>query len=143
MNLKAMVALAAVALPASLPPAAAAPKLPLHPGFYVESDVPCGEMYQAAMIQFTGTAFEEGPELCRVVAVSHRGSVYRIAQRCQDQMSGTRSRQKGAVAIPDRFTFLNSVKSDATRFRYCPLSSLPGDWKGTKETVPNYPAYEP
>ncbi len=138
-----MVASLAVVLLTPFRPATAAPKLPLHPGFYVNAKAPCGEMYQAAMIQFTGTAFQEGPQLCHLVSLSHQGSIYKIAQHCQDQQSGTWSREKGSMVIPDRFTFLNSVKSDAIRFRYCPLSSLPGDWKGTKETVPNFPAYQP
>jgi hypothetical protein len=122
-------------------PAPAETKLPLRPGYYVNSDVACGEAYQAIVIQFTGTAFEEGSDLCAIDGVARDGTSYTVTEKCQEQTKGKRHTANATIVVPDSGAFVTRVGGATTRYRYCPISSLPASWQNSKETVPDFPAF--
>jgi hypothetical protein len=136
----------AATIPATTPlaqdtPAPAATKLPLRPGYYVNSDSPCGEANQAIIIQFTGTAFEEGSNLCVIDAVAREGTSYTMTEKCQEQTKGKKRTANATIVVPDSDSFVTRVAGGTTRYRYCPISSLPASWQNSKETVPDFPAF--
>jgi hypothetical protein len=122
-------------------PAPAETKLPLRPGYYVNSDAPCGEASQAIVIQFTGTAFEEGSNLCAIDGVARDGTSYTMTEKCQEQTKGKWYTANATIAVPDSDAFVTRVGGGTTRYRYCPISSLPASWQNSKETVPDFPAF--
>ena len=122
-------------------PAPAETKLPLRPGYYVNSDAPCGEASQAIIIQFTGTAFEEGSDLCAIDGVTRNGTSYTMTEKCQEQTKGKRHTANATIVVPDSDSFVTGVGGGTTRYRYCPISSLPASWQNSKETVPDFPAF--
>jgi hypothetical protein len=130
------------AQPAQTVPAPAQTKLPLHPGYYVNADAPCAEASQAIVIQFTGTAFEAGSDLCMIDSVAHRDASYTVTERCEEQTTGKTRPMTAAIVIPDSGTFVTGPKGAATRYRYCPIPSLPESWKNAKETVPDFPPFD-
>jgi hypothetical protein len=123
-------------------PAPTGTKLPLHPGYYVNAEAPCAEASQAIVIQFTGTAFEAGSDLCTINGVTHQDTSYTVTERCEEQTTGKTRSMTATIAIPDSGTFVTSTKSTATRYRYCPIRSLPASWKNAKETVPDFPPFD-
>jgi hypothetical protein len=136
----------AATIPATTPlaqatPAPAATKLPLRPGYYVNSDAPCAEANQAIIIQFTGTAFEEGSDLCVIDGVTHDGTSYTMTEKCQEQTEGKKRTANATIVVPDSDSFVTRVAGATTRYRYCPISSLPPSWLNSKETVPDFPAF--
>ena len=121
--------------------AASAAKLPLRPGFYVNAAAECGEASQAIVIQFTGTAFEAGSELCMIVGVTNQGTAYSIAEHCQEQTSGKTRSPNATIVVPDTGSFSTGGKGVATRYRYCAVDALPASWKNARETIPDFPAF--
>jgi hypothetical protein len=113
----------------------------LRPGYYVNSDAACGEAYQAIVIQFTGTAFEEGSDLCAIDGVARDGTSYTVREKCQEQTKGKRHTANATIVVPDSGAFVTRVAGATTRYRYCPISSLPASWQNSKETVPDFPAF--
>ena len=133
-------------IPATTPlaQAASAPaetKLPLRPGYYVNSDAPCGEASQAIVIQFTGTAFEEGSDLCVIDGVARNGTSYTMTEKCQEQTKGKKHTANATIVVPVSDTFVTQSRGGTMRYRYCPISSLPASWQNSKETVPDFPAF--
>lgn len=118
-----------------------AAKLPLRPGFYVNADAECGEASQAIVIQFTGTAFEAGSDLCTIDGVTNKGTAYSIAEHCQEQTTGKTRSSNATIVVPDAGSFSTGSKDGATRYRYCAIGALPASWKNARETVPDFPAF--
>jgi hypothetical protein len=117
--------------------------LPLHDGFYLDAEVPCGEAYTAAMVQIMGDRFEAGRSLCTIKSVSRQGTSFAVADSCQDTSTGRQRPGKTSWVIPNDHTFIVGSKDQATRYRYCPIPSLPDLFKNAKETVPDTPPFEP
>jgi hypothetical protein len=116
--------------------------LPLHDGFYLEADVPCGEAYSAAMVQIMGGRFEAGRELCTIKAVSRRGNSFTATNECQNTITGGKHSGKLTMIIPDDHTIIFGTTAQPTRYRYCPIPSLPASFRGAHETVPDTPPFE-
>jgi hypothetical protein len=115
--------------------------LPLHDGFYVEADVPCDEAYMEAMIQMMGDRFESGRELCTIKTVSRQGHSFTVTDECRETSIGGRSSGKLNIVIPDDHTVVFSAKGNSTRYRYCPIASLPDTFKDAHEMVPDTPPF--
>jgi hypothetical protein len=116
--------------------------LPLHDGFYLDADVPCGEAYTAAMVQIMGERFEAGRNLCTIRSVARQGTSFAVTDQCQDTSTGKTHAGKITFVIPDAHTFMIGAKDDQQRFRYCPIPSLPQPFAHAKETVPDTPPFE-
>jgi hypothetical protein len=144
MNIRTALSAAAIVTAALLAPSeAAAPAhpLPLHDGFYLEADVPCGEASTASMIQIMGDRFESGRELCTIKSVSQQGKSFVATDACQDTSTGKRRAGKLTMVIPDDHTIVFGSKDESTRYRYCPIPSLPASFKNAHETVPDTPPF--
>ena len=131
----------AYSAPVSVEASSTGARLPLHPGFYVESDVPCAEAFQAAIIQFTGKEIEAGSDLCAITKIARLGKSYTVTERCQEQTDGHWHSDRGTIVIPNSRAFIAGTKTTAQRFRYCPILALPESWKNSKETVPDFPPF--
>ncbi len=116
--------------------------LPLHDGFYLDADVPCGEAYTAAMVQIMGERFESERDLCTIGSVSRQGTSFAVTDSCQDTSTGEKRAGKVTFVIPDAHTLIIGAKNDQVRFRYCPIPSLPPSFHHAKETVPDTPPFE-
>jgi len=62
--------------------------LPLHDGFYLEADVPCGEANTADLVQIMGGRFEARRELCTIKSVSRHGNSFTATDECQNTITG-------------------------------------------------------
>jgi hypothetical protein len=116
--------------------------LPLHDGFYLDAEVPCGEAYTAAMLQIMGDRLEAGRQLCTIKSVSRQGTAYVVTEACQETDTGRMSPGKLTLDIPDDHTIVLGGKGRSTRFRYCPIPSLPAAFKDAQETVPDTPPFQ-
>ena len=56
---------------------------------------------------------------------------------------GGKSSGKLTIVIPDHYTVVFGTKDQSTRYRYCPIPSLPASFKDARETVPDTPPFEP
>jgi hypothetical protein len=145
MNTQTALAAAAILTAALLARSEAAPAsrlLPLHEGFYLEADVPCGEAYTAAMLQVMGNRFESGRELCTITSVSRQGRSFTVTDACQDTSMGGKRSGKLTMVIPDDHTVVFGAKDQSTRYRYCPIPSLPDSFKDADEQVPDTPPFQ-
>lgn len=115
--------------------------LPLHPGFYLDADVPCGGANMADMVQIMGDRFEAGHELCTIKSVSRHGDSYVATHECQNTSTGGKHSGKLTMVIPDDHTVIFGATAQATRYRYCPIPSLPASFKDAQETVPDTPPF--
>jgi hypothetical protein len=115
--------------------------LPLHDGFYVEADVPCSEAYMAAMMQMMGDHFESGRELCTIKSVSQHGHSFIVTDECQETSMGGKTSGKLNVVVPDDHTVIFGAGGNSTRYRYCPIPSLPDGFKDAHEMVPDTPPF--
>jgi hypothetical protein len=116
--------------------------LPLHDGFYLDADVPCREAYTAAMLQIMGDRLEAGRQLCTIKSVSRQGTAYVVTEACQETDTGRMSPGKLTLDIPNDHTIVLGGKGRSTRFRYCPIPSLPAAFKDAQETVPDTPPFQ-
>ena len=116
--------------------------LPLHDGFYLEVDVPCGEAYSAAMMQIMGGRFEAGRELCTIKSVSRHGNSFTATDECQNTITGGKRSGKLTMIIPDSDTIVFGTAAQQTRYRYCPIPSLPASFKDADKMVPDTPPFE-
>jgi hypothetical protein len=116
--------------------------LPLHDGFYLDVEVPCGEAYSAAMLQIMGDRLEAGRRLCTIKSVARQGTSYIVSEACQETDTGRKSAGKLTLGIPNDHTVFVGGKGQSTRFRYCPIPSLPAAFKDARETVPDMPPFE-
>jgi hypothetical protein len=117
-------------------------KLPLHDGFYLTADVPCGEAYTAAMLQMMGDRFESGHDLCTIKSVTRRGNSFTVTDACQETSMGRKSFGKLTMVIPDDHTVVFGTKDQSTSYRYCPVPSLPDSFKNAQEMVPDTPPFK-
>lgn len=117
-------------------------KLPLLDGIYLNAEVPCGEAYMAAMLQIMGDRLEAGRALCTIKSVSRQGTSYVVAEECQQTDTGRTSPGKLTLAIPNDHTIVLGGKGQSTRFRHCPIASLPDSFSGVQEMVPLTPPFE-
>jgi len=122
--------------------AMAANPLPLHDGFYLDTDVACREAYTAAMLQIMGDRFESGNNLCTIKTVSHEGRAFTVTEECQETSTGAKSSGTLTMIIPDDHTVVFGPEDDPMRYRYCPISSLPAAFKDSQETVPDTPPFQ-
>lgn len=139
-------ALFAASILTAAPVASAAPArhtLPLHPGFYLEADVPCGEANMADMVQMMGDRFESGHELCTVTSMSQRGTSFVATDECQNTTTGRKHSRKLAMVIPNDHTVVFGTTARPMRYRYCPIPSLPTVFKDAHEMVPDTPPFQP
>jgi hypothetical protein len=136
------VAIVTAALLARVEAAPAGHPLPLHDGFYLDADVPCGEAYSAAMLQIMGNRFELGRQLCTIKSVSRQGTSNTLTEECQETVTGRKSAGKLIVVIPNDHTIVFGGKGQSVRYRYCPIPSLPAAFKDAQETVPDTPPFE-
>jgi len=116
--------------------------LPLHDGFYLDAEVPCGEAYTAAMLQIMGDRFESGDNLCTIKAVSREGRSFTVTHECQEASTGAKSSGKLTMVIPDDHTIVLGPEDDPMRYRYCPISMLPASFRDAKELVPDTPPFQ-
>jgi hypothetical protein len=145
MNTRTAVSVAVTLTAALLVRSEAAPArhpLPLHDGFYLDADVPCGEAYSAAMMQIMGERFESGRELCTITSVSRHGNSFTATNECQETSVGSRNSGKLTMAIPDDHTVVFGTKGKSTRYRYCPIPSLPHSFRDAHELVPDTPPFQ-
>jgi hypothetical protein len=117
--------------------------LPLHDGFYVVADLPCGQADTADMVQIMGDRFESGRELCAITVVSRQGTRVTLAEACQETSAGTKTSGTLTVTVPDDHTIVFGAGDKATRYRYCPIPSLPSLFKDAQEMVPDTPPFKP
>jgi hypothetical protein len=115
--------------------------LPLHDGFYLEADVPCGEAYAAGMVQIMGGRFEAGHDLCTIESVSRHGNSFTATDECQNTITGGKRSGKLTMVIPDNHTIIFGTATQQTRYRYCPIPSLPASFKDAHEMVPDTPPF--
>ena len=106
--------------------------LPLHDGFYLDADVPCGEAYTAAMLQIMGDRFESGNNLCTIKSVSHEGRSFTVAHECQETSTGAKSAGTLNMVIPDSHTVVFGPEDDPMKYRYYHISSLPASFKNRR-----------
>jgi hypothetical protein len=137
------VAILTAALLARSEAAPARHPLPLRDGFYLETDVPCGQAYSAAMLQIMGDRFESARQLCTIKSVSQQGKSYTVTEECQETSMGRKSSGKLTIVIPNDHTVVFGSKGQSTRYRYCPIPSLPASFKDAQEMVPDTPPFEP
>lgn len=145
MRLRTAATAAAILATALLARADAAPArhpLPLHDGFYLNAEVDCGEAYLEAMLQVMGDRLEAGRDLCTIKSVSRRGTTFTLKERCQETDTGKTSPATLTLVVPDDHSLVLGRKAKTTRFRYCPVASLPGSFKDVDETVPDTPPFE-
>ena len=116
--------------------------LPLHDGFYLDAEVPCGEAYTAGMLQIMGDRFESGDNLCTIKAVSREGRSFTVTHECQETSTGAKSSGKLTMVIPDDHTIVLGPEDDPMRYRYCPISMLPASFRDAKEPVPDTPPFQ-
>lgn len=138
-------ALIAASILIAAPLAQAAPAkhaLPLHPGFYVDADVPCGEANMGGLLQMMGDRFEFGHELCTIKSMSRHGDSYTATDECQNTDTGRKHSGKLTMVIPDDRTVVFTAAQPA-RYRYCPISSMPSVFKDAHEMVPDTPPFHP
>jgi hypothetical protein len=117
-------------------------RLPLHDGFYLEADVPCGEANTADLVQIMGSRFEAGHELCTIRSVSRHGNSLTATDECQNTITGAKRSGKLTMVIPDSRTIVFGTAAQQTRYRYCPIPSLPSSFKDADEMVPDTPPFE-
>jgi hypothetical protein len=115
--------------------------LPLHNGFYLEADVPCSEAYTAAMLQMMDDRFEAGRELCTIKSVYQHGHSFTATDECQETSMGRKSSGKLNIVIPNDHTVVFVANDNSTRYRYCPIPSLPDGFKDAHEMVPDTPPF--
>jgi hypothetical protein len=145
MNVRTTLVAAFILAAALLAQSDAAPvshRLPLHDGFYLEADVPCGEAYSAAMVQMMGDRFEAGRELCTIKSVYQNGNSFIATDECQDTSTGKRRSGRLTMLIPDDHTVVFGAGPEGTCYRYCPISSLPASFKNAQELVPDTPPFQ-
>jgi hypothetical protein len=145
MNTRTALSAATILTAALLARSEAAPErhpLPVHDGFYLEADVPCGEAYTAAMLQIMGDRFESGRQLCTIKSVSRQGKSFTATDECQETSMGRKSSGKLTIVIPDDHTVVFGTKDQSMRYRYCPIPSLPASFKDAHEMVPDTPPFE-
>jgi hypothetical protein len=135
-------ALVTAALLARSEAATAGYPLPLHDGFYLDAEVPCGEAYTAGMLQIMGNRFESGNQLCTIKSVSQEGKVFTVTDECQETSTGSKSSGKLTLVIPDDHTIVLGPEDAPMRYRYCPIPSLPASFKSSQETVPDTPPFQ-
>lgn len=116
--------------------------LPLHDGFYLNAEVPCGRAYTADMVQMMGNRFEAGRELCTIKSVSRHGTSFIATHECQDTITGAKRSGKLTMVIPDNHTVIFDPKAQPTRYRYCRIPSLPASFRHAQETVPDTPPFQ-
>ena len=116
--------------------------LPLHDGFYLEADVPCGEANTAELVQIMGSRFEAGRKLCTIKSVSQHGNSFTATDECQNTTTGGKRSGKLTMVIPDSRTIVFGTAAQQTRYRYCPIPSLPSSFKNADEMVPDTPPFE-
>jgi hypothetical protein len=115
--------------------------LPLHNGFYLDAEVPCDQAYTAAMLQIMGDRFESARELCTIQSASQHGQSFTLTERCQDTSMGTQRSGKLTMVIPNDHTIVFGSQNQSTRYRYCPIPSLPESFKHAQEMVPDTPPF--
>jgi hypothetical protein len=145
MNTRTAVSATVIVTAALLARSEAAPArhpLPLHDGFYLDAEVPCGEAYSAAMIQIMGERFESGRELCTIRSVSRHGNSFTATDECQETSVGRVGSGKLTMVIPDDHTVVFGTKGKSTRYRYCPIPSLPDSFRDAHERVPDTPPFQ-
>jgi hypothetical protein len=144
MNIRTTLAAAAIvtaALLARSEAGAPAHPLPVHDGFYLDAEVPCGEASAVSMVQIMGDRFESGRQLCTIKSVSRQGTSFTATETCQETSTGKRSAGTLTLVIPDDHTIVFGSKDQSMRYRYCPIPSLPASFKNAHETVPDTPPF--
>ena len=70
---------------AEAPPAATVAALPLKPGYYVASDIPCAEASNATTMLVTRTGINGSRTFCRFTQIEKTGATtYRATSECSD-----------------------------------------------------------
>jgi hypothetical protein len=93
------------------------------------------------MLQIMGDRFESGRELCTIRSVSRQGTSFTVAEACQETSMGRKSTGRLTMVIPDDHTIVLGAKAETTRYRYCPIPSLPDSFKDAHELVPDTPPF--
>ena len=96
----------------------------------------------AAMVQMMGDRFESGRELCTIKSVSRDRYSFTVTDECQETIMGGKSFGKLTIVIPDNHTVVFGAEGNSTRYRYCPIPSLPDAFKDAHEMVPDTPPFE-
>jgi len=110
----------ALSLIAAGSPAVAQTSVPLKPGFYVDADTQCGNASNASMLLVGRTGIWGNREQCSYRKVEHKGTSYRVTQKCG------RSTSTATIEVIGDSAFRSAVLGDK---RYCPQNQLPEPWR--------------
>ncbi len=131
--------LAAGALTCSV--AAVAAELPLRSGFYTLQGTPCEAASFADVLHVMPGRFELGKDLCAITRLVPGQTSLMVTMGCEDRATGRKFTQSMPVRIRDREHFVYGRRPDAL-YRYCPLESMPAEWRSMDELEPFHPTYE-
>ena len=108
-------------------PALAADGLPLPHGYYVATDIPCGQASNFSTYLLTRDSLRMGPEICRFSSFDQEEDrVYIITEQCDSKAEAS----YGWVVAPDGKGFHRTGPAmGETRARFCPQNSMPEPWR--------------
>jgi hypothetical protein len=108
-------------------------ELPLMAGFYVISDIPCGQASNATLLLLLRDGISGSQDSCDFHTIEQTGPTrYRVTERCASPTAGAADGQAHIVdwEIPDDASFTSTSDAGWQRSaRYCEQSTLPAPWR--------------
>jgi len=110
--------------------AAPAGGLPLKPGFYVNSDTPCGKASFATLWRVDPTGVSIGHQMGTFRKIEKiDANRYRVTQELADPRASQPETMTDIYIVVNPTTFRFGEHSGATEVRYCSPSSMPEPWR--------------
>lgn len=106
--------------------------LPLEPGYYVDSDTPCGEASNATVSLLRRTGIGGARDFCEFTTIEQTGpNTYRVTQSCQEfQPGGATSVAVVTYVLSGTARFVSrSDKGWRHSARRCAQSAMPPEWR--------------
>jgi hypothetical protein len=108
-------------------------ELPLTPGFYVASDIACGQASQTTLLLVLRDGVSGSQDFCAFKAVEQTGPTsYRVTEQCASLQppSGGADAHSVDWDIPGDASFTSTSDAGWQRnARYCEQSALPAPWR--------------
>jgi hypothetical protein len=108
-------------------------ELPLMPGFYVMSDIACGQASNATLLLLLRDGISGSQDSCDFETIEQTGPTrYRVTERCGSLQADAGDAQAHIVdwEIPDDASFTSTSDAGWQRSaRYCEQSTLPAPWR--------------
>jgi hypothetical protein len=100
----------------------------LKPGIFVAEGTRCEDTPNAAVRRYDGHGIGTAhTHACKARILSRKGSRFTVLQSCVDAGTGTGRRfsERQQIQVRDALTFTQTMRGNATTYRYCPTYQLP------------------